>query len=167
MNDEENDVLVWGVRGHPNAIRNPEMFGWIDEIDGVIKNISVKKPLENLNTDSIVLGTFTFKKTEDFKRCVKKMIDHDERVNSEFYIDTAIKYALSLKLKCVLFEVDHYLSWGTPNDLKTFEYWQSCFHKWGTHPYRIERDQRVSTSSLPSLEEKYKSRQPLMSHIKM
>jgi hypothetical protein len=37
-------------------------------------------------------------------------------------------------------EVDHYLCWGTPNDLKTFEYWQSCFHKWDSHPYRWQED---------------------------
>ena len=39
-----------------------------------------------------------------------------------------------------IFDVDHYFSWGTPNELRTFEYWQSCFHKWKSHEYSWSRD---------------------------
>ena len=58
-------------------------------------------------------------------------------------------------LNCQLFEVDSFISWGTPNDLKTFEYWQSCFHKWNSHPYRLELDKRVNQDALMELEKKY------------
>jgi len=60
-----------------------------------------------------------------------------------------------LGLRCHLFEVDSFISWGTPNDLKTFEYWQSCFHKWAHHPYRLELDGRVNRSALMELSERY------------
>ena len=40
----------------------------------------------------------------------------------------------------MMFEIDHYFCWGTPNELKTFQYWQSCFNKWTSHPYKIEKD---------------------------
>ena len=43
-------------------------------------------------------------------------------------------------LKVIYFEIDFYLCWGTPNDLKTYNYWQNCFHKWENHPYRKELD---------------------------
>ena len=32
---------------------------------------------------------------------------------------------------------------GNPNDLKIFEYWQSCFDKWKTHPYNLENDPNI------------------------
>ena len=149
------DVIVWGVRGHINAMRNPQMFGWIDAEGGAIRHISVKRPLGSPATDPIVLGTFTFKRAEDFRKVVNRLIARNGRVNNEFYIDSCINDAIDLGLRCHLFEVDSFLSWGTPNDLRTFEYWQSCFHKWESHPYRLENDPRVPAEAVRSLEERY------------
>lgn len=142
--DNDVDVIVWAVRGNPNAIRRPEMFGWIDaDADNNIRSISVKKPLENPETDPIVLGTFTFRTPELFQACYDRLIERDGQINGEFYLDSCINDAIALSLKCKVFVVDSYLSWGTPNDLRTYEYWQSCFHKWHSHPYSIENDQRI------------------------
>ena len=55
-------------------------------------------------------------------------------------MDSCINDALLLGYKCHVFDVDHYFSWGTPNELRTFEYWQSCFHKWKSHEYSWSRD---------------------------
>jgi len=143
INDDDIDVIVWGIRGYTNAIRNPEMFGWIEEENGVILSISVKKPILNLKSDPIVLGTFTFKRIEDFENATERLIKRDGRVNGEFYMDSCIEDAIDLGLKCALFEVDSYLCWGTPNDLKTFEYWQSCFHLWDGHSYKLQNDKRI------------------------
>ena len=55
------------------------------------------------------------------------MIERNARVKSEFYIDEAINDALALGLNCRLFTVDHYLGWGTPEELRTYEYWQASF----------------------------------------
>ena len=38
------------------------------------------------------------------------------------------------------FEVDHYICWGTPNDLQTYQYWQRFFNKVEWHPYNYDRD---------------------------
>jgi NDP-sugar pyrophosphorylase family protein len=150
------DVIVWGARGHINAVRKPNMFGWINaDTNGLIHNISVKKPLDSPATDPIVIGTFTFKRASDAKRAINALIARNGQINNEFYLDSCINDALSLGLSCHLFEVDSFISWGTPNDLKTFEYWQSCFHQWVHHPYRLELDQHVSASAAKSLSEKY------------
>ena len=141
------DVIVWGVRGHANAVRHPNMFGWIDaDENGKISRIAVKQPLRSPATDPIVLGTFTFKNPGDYRKAVAHLIDRDGRVNGEFYIDSCINDAIALGMNCYVFEVDSYLSWGTPNDLRTFEYWQSCFHTWDSHPYRMELDGRIDQS---------------------
>lgn len=158
--DEGADVIVWAVRGHVNAARNPQMYGWVDAADGIIKRVSVKTPLSSPRTDPVVLGTFTFRRAGDFRRCVQRMIERDGRVNGEFYIDTCINDAIELGLRCRLFEVDSYLSWGTPNDLRTFEYWQSCFHKWEGHPYRLDLDARIPPAGRAMLEERYRATIP-------
>ena len=144
MDSNDVDVIVWAARGYPGAIRNPEMYGWIDADEtGVIQNVSVKKPLSDPKTDPIIVGAFTFKKMSYFLRSVEKMKERDGQINGEYYVDTAINDAISLGLSCVLFEIDYYICWGTPNDLRTFEYWQSCFNGWKGHPYKLEKDRNI------------------------
>ncbi|WP_071466498.1 NTP transferase domain-containing protein [Polynucleobacter asymbioticus] len=162
INDPQIDVIVWGVRGYPNAARHPQMFGWIEELDGKIQSISVKKPLNDPDQDPIVLGTFTFKHAADFRRCVERLIARDGRINGEFYIDACINDAIALGLQCHLFEVDAYLCWGTPNDLRTFEYWQSCFQKWDGHPYRLKHDSRIPSDQIASIARKYVATNPVL-----
>jgi dTDP-glucose pyrophosphorylase len=156
MQDKNVDVICWGVRGHPAAAQRPQMFGWLDADDkGMVKNVSVKVPLANPKVDPIVTGCFTFKRVGDFRRAVDRMVARGARVNNEFYIDMAINDAIALGLRVALFEVDFYLGWGTPNELATFNYWQSCFHKWASHPYRLEKDRRVPESARAELEKLY------------
>jgi len=159
-NNPQADVIVWGVRGYPNAIRHPKMFGWIDADAGLVRSISVKTPLQNPATDPIVLGTFTFRRSEDFRDAIERLIARDGRINGEFYIDSLINDAIALGLRCHVFEVDNYLCWGTPNDLRTFEYWQSCFHKWPGHPYRLELDGRIPHDQVGVLEKSYQATVP-------
>ncbi|MFT5644015.1 MAG: NDP-sugar pyrophosphorylase family protein [Janthinobacterium sp.] len=154
------DVIVWGVRGHANAVRHPAMFGWIAAEDGLISAISVKAPLASPATDPVVLGTFTFRRGADFRRAVAQLVARDGRVNGEFYIDACINDAIALGLRCHLFEVDSFLCWGTPDDLRTFEYWQSCFHLWQDHSYRLERDSRIPLAELPALEQRCSAMAP-------
>jgi hypothetical protein len=152
----EADVIVWGARGLANAVRHPQMFGWIDAQDGAVQSISVKQPLGDPASDPIVIGNFTFRRAADVRRVVERLIAREGRVNGEFYLDSCINDAVALGLNCRLFEVDSLLSWGTPNDLRTFEYWQSCFHKWPSHPYRLERDGRVPQAAVEALEQRYR-----------
>lgn len=154
------DVIVWAARGYPGAARRPQHYGWVDETQGRVNRISVKQPLADPGSDPIVLGTFTFRRAGDFVRAANAMIARDGRVNDEFYVDTCINDAIAHGLHCRVFEVEHYLCWGTPDDLRTFEYWQSCFHKWDAHPYRLENDARVSAAARPALDARYRMRQP-------
>lgn len=144
MKDPTIDVIVWAARGYTNARRHPKMYGWIDcNEKGEISRVSVKQALEKPESDPIVIGTFTFKRAGDFLKAVKQMVARKGRINGEYYIDECINDAIMLELKCRIFVVDSFLCWGTPNDLRTFEYWQSCFHQWKSHPYRLENDSHV------------------------
>ena len=71
-------------------------------------------------------------------------------------VDRAQHDAVALGLRCRLFEIGHYLCWGTPDELRTFNYWQSCFDKWRAHPYRLELDGRVEPGRLPALKKSYR-----------
>ena len=155
INDDTIDIIVWGVRGYPNAVKKPEMYGWI-KTDGIeIKKISVKEPLEAPHLDPIVIGTFTFRRAKDFQLSLDSLIKRNGKINGEYYIDSLVNDAIDLGMRVCYFEIDHYLCWGTPNDLRTFEYWQSCFHKWDSHPYDIAKDKHIPLGQRRLITEKY------------
>ena len=54
--------------------------------------------------------------------------------------DDIINQNIKAGLKVKVFEVEHYICWGTPNDYDTYIYWQNFFNKCNWHPYRIEND---------------------------
>ena len=156
MNNSDIDIIVWGKKNHSHAMRNPEMYGWINaDANGRIKEVKVKKPISNELKEPIIIGTFTFSKAYEFRKLVNALISKEMKVNQEYYIDSCINLAIEMGLSCFYFEVDSFISWGTPNDFKTFEYWQSCFHKWNWHPYSLEKDSRVDPKAISELNNKY------------
>lgn len=161
-NSPDVDVIVWVYRGHSCAIHNPEMYGWVDEVEGVIREVSVKKPLINPAADPVVIGVFTFCSSSHFTSAVNSLIERDGRVNGEFYIDSCINDSIQAGNKCHIFEVDSFISWGTPNELKTFEYWQSCFSKWSSHPYTLESDHALNEDDLSVLRNSYHFSKPII-----
>lgn len=155
LNNKNVDIIVWGIRGYPNAAKYPNMYGWLECKNKIINKASVKKKIKSVKHDPIIIGTFTFKNGLNFVKIVNNLFEKKLTVNGEYYIDSCINEAIDIGLNCYYFEVESYLCWGTPNDLRTFEYWQSCFHKWGTHPYSLEDDSRVSKNQLKSLKSRY------------
>lgn len=152
----EVDVVVWAGRGHPAAGLHPAMFGWVEaDDDGRVRRVSVKVALSDPATDPIVVGAFSFRRAWIFAEAFERMVGRGAMVNGEYYVDACINDAIALGYSCRVFEIAHYLGWGTPDDLATFEYWQSCFHKWGSHPYRLEGDRRVPGEAVAGLEVLY------------
>ena len=135
LTNGSTDVLVWGTRSHFNAKRSPESYGWISEKNLMISEVSVKKPLNNISNDPIITGTFTFRNADIFLESLKHLENRNGRVNDEFYLDSCINDAIELGYSCEYFEVDHYISWGTPVEFETFKYWENCFSKWFSHPF--------------------------------
>lgn len=161
ITEPETDVIVWVTRGYANALRNPRMYGWVACEGDRVVGVSVKTPLAHPETDPIITGTFTFRRGVDFERAFRRMVDREARINGEYYVDTCIEDAVALGLTVKTFEIESYLCWGTPNDLRTFEYWQSCFDKWSGHPYDLEKDARVPADAVPALRERYRRMVPV------
>jgi len=160
FDDESVDVVVWAARDHADAIRRPQMWSWIRETDGRIDGVLVKRAPESPADHAVFTGVFTFRRESDMRAAIAALIARGGRVNGEFYLDSCIEDCLALGLGCRTFEVGALLPWGTPNELRAFEYWQSCFHKWDGHPYRLEHDSRVAPEALPELRRRYAARVP-------
>ena len=137
ISSNEIDVIVWGCKGYPGALKNPNLYSWIyQDKKNIISKISVKNNLKNPKKDYLLIGTFTFKKAENFIYSTNLSIANKEKVNGEYYIDNVINKCIEIGLKVVLFEVDYFICWGTPDELNTYSYWETCFDKWIDHPFK-------------------------------
>lgn len=152
--DSKVDIIIWTCKWHPPAVYAPNMYGWV-KVDkyNTITDVSIKKSFEDSLNHPLIIGTFTFKRKQYLEESIKSMIERKGLVNNEYYIDGCIKDAIKLGLKVKAFDISDFLCWGTPDELKSFEYWQSCFHKWENHPYSWEKDawNNKKSKNLPKL----------------
>jgi NDP-sugar pyrophosphorylase family protein len=129
VNDESVDVIVWSFRNNQTSKVNPNMYSWLDVDDeGNIHGVSCKKfdggnPLER----HAIIGTFYYRRANDFLEGLEANYFHDERTAGEFYVDDVINRNVQAGLTVKVFEVDNYICWGTPNDYKTYNYWREYF----------------------------------------
>ena len=125
------DAVLFTFRNNATVAWNPSAYGWVkmDESDN-FDHMSVKVPIsETPMNDHAVVGTFWFRKAQHFLEATDKMVEENDKINGEFYIDKVFDHCKQLGQKVGVFEVDQYICWGTPNDLKTYNYWKEVFGK--------------------------------------
>ena len=128
-----------GQLATPNVIN---AYAWLDvDKEDIIRKVHVKdfqggNPLEQ----HAIVGTFFFRNKDIYNASLTRLYEKNIRTNGEFYIDNLLNEAVELGYIVRNFEIDQYICWGTPNDLKTYEYWQTFFNKVDWHPYEYEKD---------------------------
>ncbi|MBI4018208.1 MAG: hypothetical protein HY368_01220 [Candidatus Aenigmarchaeota archaeon] len=133
---EKPDAIIWTFREYPDARLAPKAYGYLVVENGAVKKISEKVPIsEQPHRDHIVQGVFWFRTADLFLWAAKRMIEKGRAINGEYYVATAINEMLEEGMKVLPFEVDKYICWGTPLDMKTFEYWQEYFSRDAEHSY--------------------------------
>lgn len=126
--DPAVDVIAWTFRGHPTARTRPRALGWMHVDGDRVVRVSVKEPISDRPLgDHAITGTFWFRRADTLRAVVEAMTAAGRRVNGEFYLDEALNVYVERGLDVRVFEVEAYFGWGTPDDLRTFEYWQRHF----------------------------------------
>jgi NDP-sugar pyrophosphorylase family protein len=122
--DSSIDVIVWCFTNNPTGKLYPNMYAWLDvDESGSIHDVSIKKPFANKPNTHAIIGTMFFRTAGMFKKAYKHIVDHDLRTNGEFYVDNLLQPLIDRGYTVKAFPVDYYLCWGTPNDYRTFLYW--------------------------------------------
>lgn len=129
--DESVDVIVWAFTNNPTSKNNPNMYAWlaVDDFNN-IKHVSCKKFIyeDPLKTPAII-GTMFFRKSKYFLEAHNKNVEEQITTNGEYYVDDAINQCIKRGLNVKVFCCRNYICWGTPNDLKTYNYWKNHFLK--------------------------------------
>jgi dTDP-glucose pyrophosphorylase len=127
---KDADALVFTFRNNPTVLPKPKAYGWVlvEEDELTIKEAKVKFDMPDPMNHHAYVGAFWFKSGKLFVEAAERMIEQNRRVNNEFYVDECINDIIQLGYKAKVFEVDHYICWGTPADYKTFLYWESYYN---------------------------------------
>ncbi|HNR86822.1 MAG TPA: NTP transferase domain-containing protein [Spirochaetota bacterium] len=157
--DPSVDGIIFTFRHHASAAANPHMYGWVrTDSGGAVSGVSVKKAIsDDPCRDHAVVGAFYFRRARYFREGLARLYRDNIRVNNEFYVDSVMDMLPAMGYRIMAFEVDDYLCWGTPDDLRTFEYWQGFFHKCDWHPYRLELDSGMNPDRVAELDARYRA----------
>ena len=124
------DAVIFTFRHNEAVVSRPQAYGWVltEGTDAV--GVSIKKPISDTPMDDhAIVGTFWFRRGCDFVAAAEQMIAANDRINGEFYVDQVFKHMLCDGLKVVVFEIDRYICWGTPEDYEIYEdtisYWKA------------------------------------------
>ncbi len=138
LEDEKIDGAVWVSRLEKGIFKNPTAFAYCQiNTDGqTIRNIVEKQTIsDHPEQDPMVIGTFWYRKGEDFIWSAESMIEKNITVNNEYYVATSINQLIQKGKKIVIFDVTQWVSYGDPFELKIFEYWEDYF-------YHLQKDSR-------------------------
>lgn len=126
--DPKVDALIWTFRNNSTVKRNPKMYGWVVTNGDKAQKVSCKIPVsENPIQDHAIVGTFWFRKASYFKKAYETMYAKNRRINNEFYVDELMNELIEDGLNVKVFEIDKYICFGTPSDLRTYNYWKDFF----------------------------------------
>jgi NDP-sugar pyrophosphorylase family protein len=117
------DCIVFTYRHNEAVLANPNAYGWmITDGENTITGTSIKKAISDTPMeDPAVVATFWFRRADIFLKATKKMIEENDRINGEFYVDQTVKHVLDLGYRAKIFDIDRYVGWGTPADYEGYQ----------------------------------------------
>lgn len=127
------DAAIFTVRGFPGADRRPQAFAYVEvgesrEEFPLVRGVSVKKPLsEKPSKDPLLVGSFWFKNKKILETYLSSLIEMDERVNGELYLDSIFNVMLRHSVKVRIIPLTGYVNWGDPDSLAEALYWKEVF----------------------------------------
>ena len=125
-------------------MKNPQAFAYcVLEEDGktVSKIIEKNTISDRPEKDPLVVGTFWYRNSKDFLFGVENLIADNIKVNGEHYVGTSINSLIEKGKIFIIFDVEQWISFGDPFELKIFEYWEEFFED---HLHLCERNQNKS-----------------------
>ena len=57
------------------------------------------------------------------------VLENNLAINGEYYVSLAYKYFFKLKKLVLVYELQHFMQWGTPEDLEEYKIWSLIFKK--------------------------------------
>lgn len=153
VSDPDVDAVAFSLRGYTPALAQPNMYGWlaVDDV-GKVTGVSVKSVASTTpEKDHVITGVFYFRTVRLFIEALHTLYTQNTRVNGEFYVDSLLGVLCETCHTVRVLEVSASLCWGTPDEWRTFGYWQHFFDGDPAHPYSLDKDPMVPKAAIDGL----------------
>ena len=101
-------------------------------------------------------GAYYFSRGRELKQYSEQLLAHGEPVNGEFYVSMVYYGYLADGKRIYVQPVEHFLQWGTPEDLEEYEAWSRLFssgHGKGVTDIPVHRERNVHILYSPGSKE--------------
>jgi dTDP-glucose pyrophosphorylase len=122
------DAAIPAYKGfHPHMLGNTN-YAFMKEKKQWMLEIKEKEPFTNNRMEEYASnGTYYFKKGMYVKKFFQELIDKNINLKGEYYVSLVYNLLVSNGLKVSIYEIQHMLQWGTPQDLKEYIMWSKYF----------------------------------------
>lgn len=112
---------------HPHMLRTTS-FAYVKKDGDTVIDIQEKQPwTENPFGEEASSGTYAFGSGKILLEAIEEQINADHSLNGEYYLSLTYKSMLNSGMNVESFLIDHFMQWGTPEDVEDYKYWSELF----------------------------------------
>ncbi len=116
-------------RFHPHMLGSTNYAFMRDDKQWMLE-IKEKEPFtENRMNEYASNGTYYFKKGIYLKKYFPLLMEKDINLNGEYYVSLIYNLLVQDNLKVSIFDIEHMLQWGTPQDVAEYNTWSDYFSR--------------------------------------
>ncbi|MGE4457260.1 MAG: NTP transferase domain-containing protein [Arcobacteraceae bacterium] len=126
--ERDADGAIPSYKGfHPHMLGSTNYAFMRDEKQWMLE-IKEKEPFtDNRMNEYASNGTYYFKKGSYVKKYFKELMDKDINLKGEFYVSLIYNLLVQDGLKVSIYDIQHMLQWGTPQDVEEYNTWSKYF----------------------------------------
>ena len=114
---------------HPHLLHKNLYAGVLTDDKGMMTDIKEKHCFTDNPEDSFHSGgSYYFKSGALVKKYFKELMDEDINLNDEYYVSMVYYLLKRDGLDVFIPKVQHFMQWGTPEDLEEYEAWSQLIH---------------------------------------
>lgn len=133
---------------HPHMLGSTN-YAFMRDQDQWMLEIKEKEPFtDDRMKEYASNGTYYFKKGSYIKKYFPLLMDKDINLNGEFYVSLIYNLLASDKLNISIYEIEHMLQWGTPQDVEEYNGWSNYFQQ-VIQPQKTWTAEKNSTTLIP------------------
>lgn len=112
---------------HPHSLGSTN-YAYVRETDGWVQDIQEKQPYTNNRMEEYASsGTYYFASAQIMGEAFRTVMEQDLNVGGEYYVSLAYKPLLENKKPVAVYPLQHFMQWGTPEDVAEYNYWSKAF----------------------------------------
>jgi dTDP-glucose pyrophosphorylase len=144
--NRDADGAIPAYKGfHPHMLGHTNYAFMRDDKQWMLE-IKEKEPFtDNRLEEYASNGTYYFKKGSFVKKYFKELMEKDINLKGEYYVSLVYNLLIEDNLKVSIYEIQHMLQWGTPQDLEEYNTWSKYFRNAVKQEKKIEANENSIT----------------------